>query len=1283
MSVHLKAALEGGRTPASVPCTSVCALFVPKGVHIGNTFQDMVGSTVPAIDAYSKVLQVFFALATKVPNNSSGDLFFETIVTPDGDVELGTRYILALDGQNVVSDLDGIAEKEIIGHWESVCEKPGVNKKNYKKTHGEVFGSQWKVFFQGVDDWRRSLFAVFDDIEPQDAETGLASRVFAFDASFRFGGACAEQSAVNNYFDPASGALVFPRPTLVRPIRNIQRAANMKYGDVLVRELKMTRVSPGTVVSLAAQFVPVQQDNNNNNNAAAPPPANRHRGPAAAAAAAPGRWHAPLVKPPSDVHRFLPLAPLAQSIKVIKNAIDKVADPKARYILSSFCNSQMGDAYLHALRTSDQRSPGDIAMMDYATQTVDGIPTTSCYWNSRWLPVYEAMSTSEALISKCIAALEIYYSVDMCHHEALMLLLGAPDCFRLAFETMKFSAWIYSKGGGVSKSFMLSLVRAISVKGMVKMIGRFTAAAFAVNGTEENPKCPNQTMQVIGIDDTAPGIFDVNPKDEKSAAALKSAMTAQVASVDTMKFTDDGDRLKKFIEAPLGGVFIVLANVDRIESQPLERRAQNLAASEVASSTIDETVVQSWEVGLDGRQQSFSTEIRWLQYCQYMISTLQYAGLLPEFTYGAAGVILLELSAALKKDDDIKTFTRIDTSVLQRIKSYARLLEIDKICLDAFCAVQGEYRAIGVADFLKLAPRMYISVESICNAAMFLLDGWLPSLRFVVSDALRLFVASKASNAVGDRAGPSVVNQTHVRFDFAEVVNFIVATVPSMTRNFTPNYATVATHLRTFLSLKAEDSATYRPSPDLNGKVIRETANATLKVRPFIESPRGFGVSNFDIAICHYEDILAHKQRDFSVLSGRFIDALFDTFAGDASRKLAVSENQMKHMRCEDMPCATCMAEKETTGARDMTANVFELLERALASPDDLPFSETLPSDDEKAAAVAQARERFIKSFLWDPSLPTVDPDTGAPFTVRDMVEKVVAGRYGVSERRMEDHFSAKMRVYLTSSFRMTMTTKRWERIPDAPLIQWFETARSATVEVGGRPESEYSSASYEKVAKILANFLNNKNQLPRRIFAGPDPQSKYQAKYVEVGGCAVHDPSKAVLIKLKNRNCKFLGKVDLAELTKLIGNLDRVVIPVNYDLDIWTQERHFEALGIDPTVTISASLMDDLGNLLKAGSARYDGRFVNGVPAKDLAPVEFNEIPAIAAAIKVRLAQAPLANEEDIFFPRAQIDRKVAIAIARGIPPQVFKLPNYDGDNKTMCFAALWQQHEEYEELD
>ena len=58
---------------------------------------------------------------------------------------------------------------------------------------------------------------------------------------------------------------------------------------------------------------------------------------------------------------------------------------------------------------------------------------------------------------------------------------------------------------------------------MVKMIGRFTAAAFAVNGTEENPKCPNQTMQVIGIDDTAPGIFDVNPKDEKSAAALKSA----------------------------------------------------------------------------------------------------------------------------------------------------------------------------------------------------------------------------------------------------------------------------------------------------------------------------------------------------------------------------------------------------------------------------------------------------------------------------------------------------------------------------------------------------------------------------------------------------------------------------------------------------------------------------------------------------------------------------------------------------------------------------------------
>jgi hypothetical protein len=1213
----------------------------------------MVGTNSPHIDAYSKVLQVFFALYSKVPEGASARLYSEALLTPSGSL-WGYRYIFLMDGQNVLSELDGFGHNEIILHWANAKGNP--DKARYFKTHGQTFGEQWMAFFGGVREWRRSCFVVFPDVDPEDSYAHLASSVFAFGKAFGLGsGVCAQQNDPQSYYDQQTQAFKFPKPQYVFPFRCIHELGDIKFPHVLEKELAVTRVSVGTVLSLAMEMargpvgpVAAQQ-------AAQPPPAQRPR---LDSAAANSSARVPMPKAPADVHRFLPLAELAQSIKAVRAATEKIEDPKARYILNTFCDSKMGDAYLHALRTSSMRSPGDIAMMDYATQTVNGVPTTSCYWHRRWLPVYHAMSSSEALISKCLAALEAIFSVDMCHHEALMLLFGAPDCFRLAFETMKFSAWIFSKGGGVSKSFMLNLVKAMSVPGMIKLIGRFTAAAFAVNGTEENPTCPNQTMQVIGIDDTDPDLFSEAPKNTLMQAALKTAMTSEKASVDTLKITDTGDRIKKFIEAPLGGVFIVLANVAKIAHQPFERRAHAIQASEVGSTTIDETVIQSWEAGLDSAQLSISTEVRWLQYCQYMISQLQYCGLLPEFTYGAAGVILMELSKGLKSDSDIKTFTRIDTSALQRVKSYARLVEINKICMDAFCAVGAdggrEYRAIGVAEFLRLAPRMYISVESICNAAMFLIDGWLPSLRFVVGDALRLFVASKAAGGIAAKE-LVVRNKTTLFFQFGEVVRFIVAIAPTLTRNFTPNYDTVASHLRAFLSLPAEDSPCYVPAPDLAGKVVEEANSQTVKVVPLVETKTGTLTSELEISIYHFRELLVYSHPKEYFLGAHVMPAGMELHAQEAADVL-VFQHELRKQSCADAPCADCLIKKAATGAEDMTKAVAAGI--------------SLAAKDPSLKDTPEARRAFAASFLWDAA------KSAEGMTLGDMFRHV-AGTWDAAFARIWLHFKRKMDVYLRTHFRTDFGARRWERVPDAPSIQWLETTRSVATEVAARGESEYSSLAYEKVAKVFAAMLDNKNQLPRRIFAGPDPHVKYCAKFVEVGG-GQYDPSQHVTVRLKNRDLPQLGEYALGELANLLGDLKRIEIKVNYDLDTWTQERHFEANGIDPSVTISDKLLADLSDLLTTTSDRWDGYFLNGVEAKKLAPVNFTELPEIAQKIKQRMARGPAAGEDDIFFPREETERKVALAKASNIDPRVFHLQDYRGSCKTMCFAPLRFRREE-----
>jgi len=1248
MSAALKAALEGGKVPqGGIPRTAACAVAVPIEAHVGSTFQDMTGTTSPQIDAYSKVLQVFFALYSKVPDGASARLMSEALLTPAGSL-WGYRYIFLLDGQDVMSELDGFGHNEIILSWANVKGSP--NKAHYAKTHGTTFGEQWMTFFQGITEWRRSLFVVFPDVDPQDSFAHLASRVFSFDQSFHLPGVCAEQNALGNYHDQQTQAFVFPKPQYVYPFSCIRELGAIKYPHVLQRELAVTRVSVATVLNLAMQMAALQPPRPAVEDAASevarPPPAQRQRLDAPVAAC-----RVPMTSAPADVHRFLPLAALQQSVKAVNQAIDKVADLKARYILRSFCYAQMGDAFVHALKTSPMRSPGDMLLMAYAAQSVDGVSTTSAYWNSRWLPVYDAASSSEALISKCLAAFEVYFSVDMCHHEALMLLFGASDCFRLAFETMKFSAWIFSKGGGVSKSFMLNLTRAISVKGLVKSIGRFTAAAFAVNGTAENPTCPNQTMQVIGIDDTDPDLFSETPKNTLQAAALKTAMTDQTGSVDTLFITESGDRIKKFIEAPLGGVFIVLANISRIAHQPLERRAQAILASEVASSTIDTTVIQSWEAGMSPRQQSFATEFRWLQYCQYMISQLQYAGLLPEFTYGAAGVILMEISDALKKDKDILTFTRIDTSVLQRMRSYARLLEINKICLDAFCSLtKDDRREIGVADFLKLAPRMFISVESICNAAMFLIDGWLPSLRFVVADALKMFVASKAAG--GGSAKPlAVVDKTCLRFDFSEVVRFIVATAPSLTRNFTPNYDTVATHLRAFLSLPAEDSPCYLPAPDLPGKVVADPRAQAVKVVPYVETATiGGGSSKLDISIFHFQDLLVHNPHSLRLLSREIFPEAMLYLAQEASDFLSDDANPAKHRQCSDMPCSFCMAKKAKIGAEMMTDAIKGELDKVA-----IDLSEDSP----------KSRAALLSSFLWNPDDNSTDGLSTAQLAARVLEQWDVSGM-----SRVMAHFGDKMQAYLRSHFCVDRTSHRWEAVPDAPPIQWLETQRSAAVSLPARTESPFASASYEKVAKILGDVLNNRNQLPRRIFAGPSLTARDEAMFVEVGGGRC-DPNAFVRIRLKDRHRKKLGKVDLHDLELLLGDLTRLEIKVNYDLDIWTQERHFEALGIDPSVSLSEELFTDLSDLLTTTSPQWDGYYLNGVEAKKLAPVHFGEMPQIAQRIKARM-ERQRDGDDDAFFPRAEIQRKVELARARNIPPHVFHLPDYNGHCKTMCFAPL-----------
>ena len=508
MSGPLNKALAGGKVPGGgIPFTDACALVVPIEAHVGSTFQDMVGTTSPHIDAYSKVLQVFFALYSKVPEGASARLYSEALLTPSRSL-WGYRYIFLMDGQNVLSELDGFGHNEIILHWANAKGNP--DKSRYFKTHGQTFGEQWMAFFDGTEQWHRSCVVVFPDVQWEDSYAHLASSVFAFTKAFDLGpGVCAEQNDPQSYYDQQTQAFKFPKPEYVFPFRCcIRELRCIKFPHVLEKELAVTRVSVGTVLCLATEMARPVAQQQAQQQAAQPPPAQRPR--LASDSAAGSSARVPMPKAPADVHRFLPLAELAQSIKAVRAATEKIEDPKARYILNTFCDSKMGDAYLHALRTSPMRSPGDIAMMDYATQTVNGVPTTSCYWHRRWLPVYEAMSSSEALISKCLAALEAIFSVDMCHHEALMLLFGAPDCFRLAFETMKFSAWIFSKGGGVSKSFMLNLTKAMSVP---DQIGFYVLQALNSVTPVKKGDAREDQNRVVNISMTTKAFFGQRPVD--------------------------------------------------------------------------------------------------------------------------------------------------------------------------------------------------------------------------------------------------------------------------------------------------------------------------------------------------------------------------------------------------------------------------------------------------------------------------------------------------------------------------------------------------------------------------------------------------------------------------------------------------------------------------------------------------------------------------------------------------------------------------------------------------
>jgi hypothetical protein len=904
-------------------------------------------------------------------------------------------------------------------------------------------------------------------------------------------------------------------------------------------------------------------------------------------------------------------------------------------------------------------------MHKFMSGFTDGIPNMSNRWMKRALGKKNAKSIY--YYDQLLATLDSIYDVDQCHHAALLMSLFVLDAFRLEFGTLKLGVWLHSKRGGVSKSFLIGLTEMLSVKGIIFRVDRFTPAAFGVDGTAENPDSNNQTNCVIVGDDWSPDLFALDPKDTKAATAMKTMLSEQFAGVVSMFFTEDGKRIQSKIRAPISGNLFVAFNGE-IENQPIGRRNHGLPATEEPSGTLADTLLLGWALKLKGPQKAVMSRIQWLQGCSYLFSQMQYAKLLPEFTYGASSFFLMKVIQELVNDKDIPYFTQFDVSTLIRIKHFARVLAMVRIFIGTFCTEDYPDKEITEIDMLSLVPAMFITVEDMANAAIMMLEGYLSPLVPAVFELFKRFVEDSVKNCqdfnsifayYSGQDGTKSYDYNMLSFGMDEASNWIISEIHTMLPNFTPSKDAVEAILEGMSNAPRIMTQTYSPISDLKGKLAK--SGEVKKVRPFsvrvwANNPNQ---TRIRVATAQYDELFYFDHENKFMGLGTYVreQIAFDEIARYVvgANKRALAE---KHGH-EGQSCGECVSVFAKLAANDVVKKIGAALVEVVGVVN--LGRGYIPQDSDSASASASTEAEVLaqvkhidscrdgivfelkNSVFWSPALEKNLAPVTADNTLWDSMIRRVAlclSEMPALKAAVVNHFTKKFAVYFKHTVRRN----------DEPVIMWWinESIFNGAVPSDGhqqqQPEKVYNSVAHKLVGEAMQKVMKGKNQAKRTVSGGPHPTVRYKMHKIVIGD-DTYSESAAFEVSPKRRLHPEMGEFYAGEVRKAMDGQEDADLKIREDLDVFTMKAHWKANGIRTDYPISEKLIRDIGDEISSRNPRWDNLYLHGIKAKNLAPIEVTELDTVARSIMRKFGREANAAAEE--------ESEAAAAAAMPPPPQ------------------------------
>ena len=1179
------------------PHFDIFAVYIPRNVADGRCLADLLTSKHPQAKHYAMLLSVFFrfvAVHKSAPRDK--EVYCESVMK-DG-VTMGMRYyFLVKDASDC--DPDDLVLNEVINFF---SEHGNGNERKFKNDKKRLL-KLYRTLFRGVYSWLNCVQAIMPGVTYHEMTEHPAKECF----SLKRAGIDIPEGFEFQFEDPQY-VLLFKNADLLG-------VDELLFPEVLLKKLQLQRYSPTDISKLVLAFKPPSDEDEGR-------PLKRHRGDSAAS-------------PKEQVQVYLPLYELRKMVEKITGYFNQLSlddERDLRVTLREFVDRRLCDSFDLELSTSTKRSRAEEAYQAFrdGSFVFDGreIPNSSNVWMKKVCGGKGQMTFFKAFL----AAMDGFYFVDRNHAEILRLLLFSRDSSRYEFGSLHLSEFMHSKRGGVGKSKMLSMLFFLCISNTAFKINRFTPASFAVHGREGNENNPNQCGSINIGDDWDPSLFSNDPKAAAIQAALKTILSDQIASLQALALKEEGQRTQQLLQAPVVASWFVAFNADKITSHPMKRRANDTSASEATSSTLDETILQSW-TSKEARDafEVFRLACQSSQLWTYWVHQLQYVGLLPEICMEGATHFLSAVFKYLKKSPEAPWFSRIDPSFLERVKALSKILTIDYITTDSFCLLDD--KEITIEDIMNLKPRMYCPVQCAASALTMLMEEWFSPLKFAVFDALKRVFRKKIEERPdlfdmlfwSDYAdGKRIPDFNWIRLSKQETAEQIAHEVCHMMGgDYVPNQAKIEEIFDSFTDLPpAEVGEYYR---------VHEFARALGKRGVSTKTANRFNVVggkklNFDYLKIHvsiFEDLVLMEG-----VSDQFI-GLGESFTNqlhifETTKKVnGEFEIDFERIGARQIPDSirhnhyhSLLNSWVEVASKDATKEIIGLLKHINEND---AFDEYYAED----VMIQQLR----KSIFWDPAYEGM--------SWKDIMIEV---------KKTEDSFiieevTRKYEFYYATRYEYDPRSQAMIEIANTDKqsyeIHWF--LKNTAIALPNNPEKDYRTTSHDLVEKAMKAAMAGKNQFKREVYGGPDPQEPHKMRTFIIGDidedAPAYDPTKGFSYFVKKRDHDSLGEF----LRHLVPSQSgKIKIP--YDLDILSQEVHLEKLGLN-NVIITPTVFDEISSRLSGDldDEFYEGKYLHGVPLSELAPLSAFNIELSAQKVKNYLNDVPDEHyDNDLYFPES-----------------------------------------------